>query len=86
MTVFKPSCSQTDTSETENKAVLSLVIHITRGGPAGATNAIVYSLYREFYFNGNYGYASAQAMILMLIMLIFTILQFGVLERRVHYQ
>jgi ABC-type sugar transport system permease subunit len=59
---------------------------LTRGGPAGATNTIVYSLYREFYFNGNYGYASAEAMILMLIMLIFTILQFGVLERRVHYQ
>jgi sn-glycerol 3-phosphate transport system permease protein len=59
---------------------------LTRGGPANATNTIVYSLYREFYFNGNYGYASAQAMILMLIMLIFTILQFGVLERRVHYQ
>jgi ABC-type sugar transport system permease subunit len=59
---------------------------LTKGGPAGATNTIVYSLYREFYFNGNYGYASAQAMILMLIMLIFTILQFGVLERRVHYQ
>ncbi len=59
---------------------------LTRGGPAGATNTIVYSLYREFYFNGNYGYASAQAMILMLIMLVFTILQFGVLERRVHYQ
>jgi len=59
---------------------------LTKGGPAGATNTIVYSLYREFYFNGNYGYASAQAMILMLIMLVFTILQFGVLERRVHYQ
>ena len=59
---------------------------LTRGGPAGATDTIVYSLYREFYFNGNYGYASAQAMILMLIMLVFTILQFGVLERRVHYQ
>jgi len=59
---------------------------LTRGGPAGATNTIVYSIYREFYFNGNYGYASAEAMILMLIMLVFTILQFGVLERRVHYQ
>ncbi len=59
---------------------------LTKGGPAGATNTIVYSIYREFYFNGNYGYASAEAMILMLIMLVFTILQFGVLERRVHYQ
>ena len=59
---------------------------LTRGGPVDATNTLVYSIYREFYFNGNYGYASALAVILMLIMLIFTTLQFGVLERRVHYQ
>jgi len=59
---------------------------LTRGGPVQATNTLVYSIFREFYFNGNYGYASALAVILMLIMLIFTILQFGVLERRVHYQ
>jgi len=59
---------------------------LTRGGPVNATNTLVYSIYREFYFNGNYGYASALAVILMLIMLIFTTLQFGVLERRVHYQ
>jgi ABC-type sugar transport system permease subunit len=59
---------------------------LTRGGPVNATDTLVYSLFREFYFNGNYGYASALAIILMLIMLIFTILQFGVLERRVHYQ
>ncbi len=59
---------------------------MTRGGPVDATTTIVYSIYREFYFNGNYGFASAQAVILLFIMLIFTILQFGVLERRVHYQ
>lgn len=58
---------------------------LTRGGPVQSTNTLVYSIFREFYFNGNYGYASALAVILMLIMLIFTILQFGVLERRVHY-
>ena len=59
---------------------------LTGGGPVDATTTLVYSIYREFYFNGNYGYASALAVILLLIMLIFTILQFGVLERRVHYQ
>ena len=59
---------------------------LTGGGPVDATTTLVYSIYREFYFNGNYGYASALAVILLLIMLIFTTLQFGVLERRVHYQ
>ena len=59
---------------------------LTKGGPVQATNTLVYSIFREFYFNGNYGYASAMAVVLLLIMLVFTVLQFGVLERRVHYQ
>ena len=58
---------------------------LTRGGPVQSTNTLVYSIFREFYFNGNYGYASALAVVLLLIMLVFTVLQFGVLERRVHY-
>ena len=59
---------------------------LTKGGPVQSTNTLVYSLFREFYFNGNYGYASAIAVVLLFIMLIFTVLQFGVLERRVHYR
>ncbi|PAM96090.1 glycerol-3-phosphate ABC transporter permease, partial [Flavobacterium sp. IR1] len=35
---------------------------------------------------GRFGYASAQAIILFLIILIFTVLQFKVGERKVHYQ
>jgi len=59
---------------------------LTKGGPIDATNTLVYSIYQEFYFNGNYGYASAQAVVLLFIMLFLTILQFVVLERRVYYQ
>ena len=58
----------------------------TRGGPIDSTNIVVYSIYREFYFNGQYGYASAQALMLFGIMLILTIVQFGVVERKVYYQ
>lgn len=58
---------------------------LTHGGPVNSTTTLVYSIYREFYFNGQYGYASAQAVVLLGIMFIFTLLQFGVLERRVHY-
>jgi sn-glycerol 3-phosphate transport system permease protein len=61
-------------------------IHLlTRGGPAGATNVVVYSIYRDAFFNFQTGYASAQAVILFLILLALTAIQFGVLERRVYY-
>lgn len=62
-------------------------IHVmTSGGPLDSTNTMVYSIYREFYFNGKYGYAAAQSIILFLIILALTIVQFGVVEKRVHYE
>ena len=64
-------------------------IHIlTRGGPAGATTTLVYSVYvNAFAFgNSNFGLASAQAMVLFVVVLAVTTVQFGVLERRVFYR
>ena len=64
-------------------------IHIlTRGGPAGATTTLVYSLYLNAFAFGstNYGLASAQALILFLIVVVVTALQFGILERKVFYR
>jgi sn-glycerol 3-phosphate transport system permease protein len=61
-------------------------IHIlTKGGPANATNVVVYSIYREAFFNFQTGYASAQAVILFAILMVLTAIQFLVIERRVHY-
>jgi len=61
-------------------------IHIlTRGGPAGSTNVLVYSLYRDAFENFRTGFASAQAVILFGIILIATLCQFYVAKRRVHY-
>ncbi|HEY9076419.1 MAG TPA: sugar ABC transporter permease [Anaerolineaceae bacterium] len=62
-------------------------IHVmTSGGPADSTNLLVFSIYREFYFNGKYGYAAAQSIMLFLIMLILTIFQFVFVERKVYYE
>lgn len=62
-------------------------IHVmTSGGPSESTNTLVYSIYREFYFNGKYGYAAAQSIMLFLIILALTVIQFGVVEKRVHYE
>ncbi|MFS0688589.1 sugar ABC transporter permease [Sporosarcina sp. 179-K 8C2 HS] len=59
---------------------------LTKGGPSQSTNLIVYSIYREAFINYQFGTASAQAVILFLIILIVTILQFKLGERKVHYQ
>lgn len=62
-------------------------IHVmTGGGPIDSTNVVVFSIYREFYFNGRYGLAAAQSIMLFLIILVLTVIQFGVVERRVHYE
>lgn len=59
---------------------------LTKGGPVDSTQVVVHEIYRSFYFNGQYGYASAQALILFVIILALTAVQFGVLEKRVHYE
>ncbi len=59
---------------------------MTKGGPVHSTDVVVYSIYRSFYFNGDYGFAAAQAVVLFFIMLLLTGIQFGVIERRVFYQ
>jgi sn-glycerol 3-phosphate transport system permease protein len=62
-------------------------IHVlTRGGPVDATRVLVYGIYLDAFQNFQFGAASAQAAILFVIVLGLTLIQFGVLERRVHYQ
>ena len=67
-------------------------IHIlTQGQPLGATTTLVYSIYVTAGFGAssavpNYGFASAQAIVLLVIVILMTALQFGVLERRVFYR
>ena len=59
---------------------------LTQGGPAGATNVIVYSIYREAFFNFHFSFASAQAIVLFIIILVLTLLEFLILEKKVFYK
>ncbi len=62
-------------------------IHLmTQGGPTDTTNVLVYALYREAFINYRFGTGSAQALILFLIVLILTMVQFKFLDKKVHYQ
>ncbi len=55
-------------------------------GPNNSTNVFVYSLYRAFWGENRYGFASAMSVVLFVILLILTFVQFRLLDRRVHYQ
>lgn len=61
---------------------------LTRGGPEGNTTTLVYSIFVQAfdYNNSNFGYASAQALVLLLVVLVITAVQFGILERKVFYR
>lgn len=58
---------------------------LTRGGPINSTTTIVYLIYQSFYIQNQYGIAGALSVILFFLMLVLTVIQFGVLERRVYY-
>jgi sn-glycerol 3-phosphate transport system permease protein len=61
---------------------------MTDGGPAGETSTLVFSIFHNAFENGNneYGLASAQGLVLLIVGIILAIIQFGVIERRVHYR
>ena len=64
-------------------------IHIlTRGGPADTTTTLVYSIYETAFANNNssFGSASAQAIVLLAIVLGVTFAQFKVIEKKVFYK
>jgi multiple sugar transport system permease protein len=58
---------------------------MTEGGPGTATTVIVYRIYEEGFINLKYGYASAMAYFLFLIILIITLIQFWGQKKWVNY-
>lgn len=56
--------------------VFDQVFVLTGGGPANATNVVVLELYRQAFQRYNFGYASAEAMVLFVIIMGVTVLQF----------
>jgi len=57
----------------------------TAGGPAQATNILVYKVYQDGYIGLNLGSSAAQSVILMLVVIALTVIQFRFIERRVEY-
>ncbi len=59
---------------------------LTQGGPERSTNFLVYGLYDEAFVNFQYGSASAQGVVLFLIIFIISMLQMKLTEKWVTYQ
>jgi multiple sugar transport system permease protein len=58
---------------------------MTRGGPVNATTTVVYYIYRNAFRNFKMGYASAQAIILFLIIMVLTLIYWRLQEKWVVY-
>jgi sn-glycerol 3-phosphate transport system permease protein len=57
----------------------------TQGGPAGATQILVYKVYYDGVKAADLGGSSAQSVILMVIVIALTVVQFRYIERKVQY-
>lgn len=58
---------------------------LTQGGPNGHTNVLLYQIYTTFYQNSDTGTASVMAVALFVLLVLLTLVQFAVVQRRVFY-
>jgi sn-glycerol 3-phosphate transport system permease protein len=58
---------------------------VTGGGPAGQTTTLVYKVYADGRLGGDLGGSAAQSVMLMIIVICLTAVQFKFVERRVQY-
>lgn len=62
------------------------IIHaVTQGGPAKATEILVYKVYNDGFVGLDLGGSAAQSVILMVLVIGMTVIQFRYIERKVQY-
>ncbi|MCG6951661.1 MAG: sn-glycerol-3-phosphate ABC transporter permease UgpA [Betaproteobacteria bacterium] len=66
-------------------ATFGVIDATTQGGPAGATQILVYKVFYDGVKAGDLGGSSAQSVVLMFIVITLTVIQFRFIERRVQY-
>jgi sn-glycerol 3-phosphate transport system permease protein len=62
-----------------------VVDSLTKGGPGQSTTILVYKVYNDGFRGQDLGGSSAQSVILMVVVILLTVVQFRFIERRVHY-
>ncbi|AJZ91550.1 sn-glycerol-3-phosphate transport system permease protein ugpA [Beauveria bassiana D1-5] len=58
----------------------------TGGGPVQATTTLIYKIYREGFTGLDLSSSAAQSVVLMLLVIVLTVVQFRFVERKVRYQ
>ncbi len=65
--------------------VFDLIYVMTGGGPGRATNVLVFTIYDSAFVSFNFGYSSAIALVLFVIVLGITLVQFRMEKKWVNY-
>jgi len=66
-----------------------LVDHIfilTKGGPDNASNLLLYYIYQNAFSFFDTNYAATLTVVMLLLLAVVAVLQFGLLDRRIHYR
>jgi len=62
-----------------------IIDSLTKGGPGKDTEILVFKVYNDGFRGQDFGGSAAQSVILIIIIVAFTIIQFRFIERKVHY-
>ena len=62
------------------------IVVMTRGGPDNASALILYYIYETAFSFWDTAYAATLTVVLLAILAVLALLQFGALERRIHYR
>lgn len=68
------------------RATFSLIDTMTQGGPGGATTHLVYKIYADGFRGLDLSGSSTMSVLLMVLIVAITVVQFRLLERRVSYE
>ena len=63
----------------------AIVAATPQGGPGQDTNILVYKVFVDGFRNMDFGGSAAQSVILMVMVIVLTVIQFRFIERRVNY-
>ena len=59
---------------------------MTHGGPGTSTTNLIYKVYQDGFEGMDLGSSSAQSVLLMIIVVLVSLVQFKYLEKKVHYE
>jgi multiple sugar transport system permease protein len=65
--------------------IFDTVAVMTRGGPGGASEVLLYAIYLEGFQYFHMSYAATLTLVFLAFTLVFSVLQTFILDRRVHY-